>query len=358
MSDQDATAESDHPDTTAAGLRRRAFIKGATGAAVAGAMGVSSARSDRGEREDEADEREDEDETEAEHEREDDGASPALIAHRGFAGLYPENTVGAVEAASRGGTADSAPSQRADLIEIDVVPTADDDVVVFHDDRLAERDGGQRGLTDTSGVVWETSTDTVTDAEVLGSSETVPLLSDVLDAIPASVGVNVELKNPGSVDLEFAANLSGNALQTQKDIWQPFVADVLDVVDDHENHVIFSSFYEAALATTRDASEYPVAPLLWDSIEDGLAIARTYDAEAIHPPYNMIKGTPFFRDQYFTEGSDWTDIDLVSVAAREGRDVNVYTLDTWYQAEQLAAAGVDGLIADHSDLLRFGATTT
>ncbi|MCO8246549.1 glycerophosphodiester phosphodiesterase family protein [Haladaptatus sp. AB643] len=36
----------------------------------------------------------------------------------------------------------------------------------------------------------------------------------------------------------------------------------------------------------------------------------------------------------------------------EGREVNVYTFDTWYQAEQLAEAGVDGVIVNYPNLLR------
>lgn len=45
------------------------------------------------------------------------------------------------------------------------------------------------------------------------------------------------------------------------------------------------------------------------------------------------------------------DTDLLEIAHEEGREVNVYTLTTWYQAEQLAAAGVDGLVSDHPGLL-------
>ncbi len=323
----------------AASMKRRTFVAGAGAAAVGATFdaGTADARETSGG---------------ATHDRDD--ASPAIIAHRGYAGIYPENTVGAVAAASRGGRSDDAATRGADMIEIDVVPTGDGDVVVFHDSRLSERDGGERGLTDESGVVWETSTDVVTSAEVLRSGETVPLLTDVLDAIPPSVGVNVEFKNPGSFDLEFASKLSGEALEAQKDVWRPFTEDVLAIVDDYENDVLVSSFYEAALATVREQSTLPVAPLLWDSITDGLDIARTYDAEAVHPPYNMIQDTPFYADSYYTEGSDWADVDLLAVAHEEGRDVNVYTLGTWFQAERLAAAGVDGLIADYPGLLGFG----
>ena len=34
--------------------------------------------------------------------------------------------------------------------------------------------------------------------------------------------------------------------------------------------------------------------------------------------------------------------------------MNVYTLGTWYQAERLAAAGADGLIADYPNRLTDG----
>ncbi|WP_408958016.1 glycerophosphodiester phosphodiesterase [Natrinema sp. 74] len=342
-----------HPDTTGSALRRRAFIA-AAGASATGFAGAVSATPGRGNDHGDVDTgRDDGEETRGPGSQSGD---PNLIAHRGFAGLYPENTVGAVESASRGVPASFAPSRSADMIEIDVVPTADSDIVVFHDDRLAGRDGGERGLTDAEGVVWETDTETVTSAEVLESGETVPLLRTVFEAIPTDVGVNVELKNPGSFDVAFAESLSGDELEAQKSLWQPFVARVLNVVDDVDHEVLFSSFYEAALATTRDASEYPVAPLLWNSVRDGVEIARRYDAEAVHPPYHMIRGTPFYADRHHEEGADWAELDLLAVAHEENRDVNVFTLDTWYQAERLAAAGVDGLISDHADVLRFGAS--
>ncbi len=318
-------------------------MKGAGATAAGAALGVGTATADEEERD-----RETKSSTRSDEE-------PAVIAHRGFAGQYPENTVGAVELAARGGRGPAAARRGADMIEIDVVPTGDDDVVVFHDDRLSERDGGERGLTDADGVVWETPTEEVLDAEVLGSGETVPLLTDVMDAIPTGVAVNVEFKNPGSFDVRFAEKLDEDELAQQEEIWRPFTERVIDIVAEYDNEILVSSFYEAALSTVREAApEIPVAPLLWNSIEDGLEVARRYDAEAVHPPYNMIRDTPFFADPYYTEGP-WEGVDLLAVAHEEGREVNVYTLGTWYQAQELAAAGVDGLIVDYPGLLGFGA---
>jgi glycerophosphoryl diester phosphodiesterase len=295
-----------------------------------------------------------------------DDPDPRLIAHRGFAGESPENTVTAVERATEGGRsgtpgepsdAGGTPRRRPDWVEVDVMPTGDGDVVVIHDAALSGRDDG--GLTDATGVVWETDTATVTDAEVLDSGATVPLLADVLDAVPPDVGVNVELKNPGRRDLRPDEKLSGDALAARTAAWRPFVERVLAVAGGFESDLLFSSFCEGALAAVRAASSLPVAPLFAGSVADGLAIAREHNAAAVHPPVDAVRGTPFFDAARFGdpdgEGGDAGAADgpdVVAAAHGEGRAVNAWTVETWYQADRLAAAGVDGIIADYSTLLR------
>lgn len=204
--------------------------------------------------------------------------------------------------------------------------------MVFHDDGLSEREEG--GLTDVEGLVWETDPSTVTSAEVLESGQTIPTFEALMDAVPPEVGINIELKNRGSEDLEFAIDLAGDGLEAQKDLWRPFVRDVLDIASIYENDVLVISFYEAALAVTRElAPDVPIGVLPWDSIEFAVDIAREYDCEAIHPPYDMVQGTPFFDDGVYVDEPNYSDIDLLDVAHEEGRKVNVYTLTTWYQAE-------------------------
>lgn len=266
---------------------------------------------------------------------------PLLFAHRGFAGENPENTVAAVEAA--------AGVEATDRIEIDAMPTADGDPVVFHDAALSGRGGppgapDDRGLTDATGVVWETDTATVTAAEVLDSGETVPLLGEALDAVPPRVGVNVELKNPGRPPSALRPDeaLDPDALAERKAAWRPFVERVLEVAEGRANDLLVSSFHEGALAATREASAVPVAPLCSESVEDALEIARRYDATAVHPPIDAVPGTPFF------DASRFGDADVVAAARDAGRAVNAWTVETWYQTDRLAAAGVDGVIADYS----------
>lgn len=315
-------------------LDRRTFVAG-TGAAV-GTVALSGAASADGSDDSKTDDDENHDD---EH-----GDSPKIIAHRGFAGKYPENTVGAVKRSAKDG---------ADMIEIDIMLTADERVVVFHDDKLSSRDGGERGLTDMEGNLWEYTWEELKDAEVLESGETIPTLEQTLEAIPDDVGVNIEFKHPGATDLYFAQKLSDETLEQQKEKWRPITENALEIASGCGNDILVSSFYEAALAAVREEDpDVPVAFLFWDSIEEGLEITREYDCEAVHPPYNMVKGTPFFNDEYYVDaGTFEEDIDIVAEAHDEGRTVNTWTIQTWYQAEQLAAADVDGLIADYPDLL-------
>lgn len=59
----------------------------------------------------------------------------SVIAHRGFKGVYSENTVLAVREASK---------FDVEMIEVDVMPTKDDCVVAFHDERLSGCEGIER----------------------------------------------------------------------------------------------------------------------------------------------------------------------------------------------------------------------
>ncbi|MDS0293122.1 glycerophosphodiester phosphodiesterase [Halogeometricum luteum] len=268
---------------------------------------------------------------------------PTIIAHRGFAGVYPENTLGAVGRATWG--------DGADMIEIDVIPSKDGEVMVLHDPDLSSRDDGTRGLTDLDGYVWEYTAEELQEANVLQSGETVPTLAEVLDLVPDSVGVNIEFKNPDTTDIVTSGRLSDEELTERMETWRPLAEEALHVASQYDNEILVSSFAEAAIAVVRDIDHsVPVAYLFFGSIETGLEITRDYGCEAMHPPYDMIKGTPFFGDVY----GSYEDIDLVEIAREEDRTLNVWTVGTWYQAEQLAAAGVDGLIADYPNLLWSG----
>ena len=263
---------------------------------------------------------------------------PTVVAHRGFADIYPENTVSAFEFASEGWTDDAADRRRADWIELDVRPTADGEIVVFHDEELG-------GLTDADGVIYDQPAETVLSAEVLESGQTIPTLRESMEAIPPEIGVDVDIKT-GSGDVERGRV---DDTRSEREEWT-WLETVIDIATDYENELLFSTFWEGALATIRDvAPRIAVAYNFSESIEEGLAVTAEYDCETINPPLSMIQGTPFFEENEFE------DIDLVRVAHELGVPVNVWTINTWYECERLLDAGVDGLIMDYSELLRWGA---
>jgi len=239
-----------------------------------------------------------------------------VIAHRGFAGVNPENTVGAVRAAT----------PRADRVEIDVVACADGTPVVFHDPRL---DSGpeSRGVTDGTGAVADLSPDAVTAATVLGSGERVPTLARVCAS--TTVPLNVELKHPGR-EPEPRGSLPPADRAAARERWRPFVDRVLTALDDRD--VRFSSFYEGALAAVRERdATVPLAPLCVD-LSIGSELAARYDAGTIHPSLAAVRAAD---------------------AVPTDRTVNVWTIRTWHEAREAVAAGADGLIADYPGLTQW-----
>jgi glycerophosphoryl diester phosphodiesterase len=239
------------------------------------------------------------------------------IAHRGFAGVAPENTVGAVRSAADAGVT---------AVEVDIVACADGTPVVFHDARLDDEDGA-RGLTDGSGAVADLSPDVVTAAEVLASGERVPTLDRLL--AETATPLNVELKRP------VAAPGPRGTLPTAdraaaRERWQPFVDRVLDRLDGRA--VLFSSFHEGALAAVRKRSTTArLAPVCTD-LATGRTLATRYDAEAIHPSLSAVRDAGSLPDD---------------------RDTNVWTVRTWREAREARRTGADGLIADYPGLTRW-----
>lgn len=241
------------------------------------------------------------------------------IAHRGFAGLAPENTVRAAKRAVAAG---------ADGIECDVRATADGTPVVFHDDHLGTEG---RGITDRTGAVHASATDYVTSARVLGTAATVPTLAAFADAVPASITLHVELKRPGEADRRVGP-LDDAARDDRQVAWKPFVDRVRAVLRAHEGPVVYSSFHEGALAAVRATDpDTAVAPLAID-IKPAVQMADHLDTAMIHP---SVEG-------------------LATGDPPAGYTVNAWTARTWQDARDASHAGAHGLIADYPGLWKGG----
>lgn len=274
-----------------------------------------------------------------------------LIAHRGFAGAYPENTLTAVRQVTDAAVAGAGSGSTADAIEIDVRQCGSGEPVVFHDvylDRLTDAAGAMADRT-----IWETPLKDLRRLEVLRTGEPVPLLSEMLATIPPHVDVTVELKNPGTTPARSYCELPASQADGYERAWESFVTSVLDVLDGFDHDVLVTASFEGALRAMREVD--PTVPLgyyFWDSIDTGLEITRRYDCEAVCPPRTMVPGTSFFNDAYGDlPAGGFEGRDIVGIAHEEGRTVDAWTIDTWQQAVELRAAGVDGLLCDYPGLL-------
>ena len=174
-------------------------------------------------------------------------------------------------------------------------------------------------------------------ARVLGTDECVPLLSDLLSAVPEGVTVNIELKNPGSDDIRPGEALGGAPRRQASRRWTPFVRSVLAVTDRFDHDVVFSSFCEGALAALADSASTDTTAALVapNCVDAGATVAARYEVDAIHPPVDVFQRDP----------------SLAATAADLGADCNVWTVRTWLDARDALAAGADGIIADYPGLV-------
>ncbi|ETS13508.1 hypothetical protein Q648_00039 [Bartonella quintana JK 12] len=110
-----------------------------------------------------------------------------IVAHRGGAHLYPENTLSAFRHAIALGV---------DEIECDVHLLKSGEVVVFHDFHLEQ-------LVGKKGYIHEIDNETRKRLFVKGSTEAPPLLEEVLDLLGATnIAMHLEIKTCGEVERE------------------------------------------------------------------------------------------------------------------------------------------------------------
>jgi glycerophosphoryl diester phosphodiesterase len=213
-----------------------------------------------------------------------------IIGHRGCRNNQPENTIAAVTAAG----------PHVDMVEVDIQRCVSGEIVVFHDDTLDD-------LTDATGPVSQTTYSELSALTINDSDEHIPTLAELIDALPAGVGINVELKHTG------------------------MVGDVMPLVTDIDEQVIISSFEAEALKPVIDTS-VPTAYLSMGS-DGAVEKAAELGCEFIHPHHEK------------------TDESLIDRAHASGLEVNAWTVPSESEARRLLTAGVDGVIVDTWEII-------
>ena len=221
-----------------------------------------------------------------------------VIGHRGAAGLAPENTLASFAYAVHLGV---------DAIELDVHLSADQHLVVIHDERVDRTTNGNGTVADAPLAALR-----MLDA---GAGERGPTLDEVLEAVPGHVAVNIELKGRGTA------------------------RPVARAVAARERPLLVSAFDHGELARFHSlCPTIPCAPLLGRWRQDVLDTARALGAWSVNLADHI---------------ADRTTVDAIRA---NGCQCLVYTVNDVERAAALRAMGVGGVFSDFPDrLLGLGA---
>jgi glycerophosphoryl diester phosphodiesterase len=252
------------------------------------------------------------------------GPLPLTFAHRGGAGLWPENTLEAFRGAIELGCTH---------IETDVRMTRDGEIVVFHDEAL-ERTTNGTGRVSAHTLAqlrrldagYRFSPDRVSFPR-RGQGLVIPTLAEVV-ALSERVRFNVEIKERGPFDLPRALFrfIESRALADR------FVI----AAERHELMRAFRRLCQGRIATSASRRE---CLQFWFASRLRLTGFLRLPYQALQIPVTAGKLT------VVTPG-------LLDAAHREGLAVHVWTIDERAEMLRLLDLGVDGLMSDHPDRLR------
>ena len=253
---------------------------------------------------------------------------PLVMAHRGGAGLWPENTMHAFAQAATLGV---------DVLEMDLHATADGALVIIHDstvDRTTNGAGAVNALTLAelkrldAGYRW--TNDGGRTFPFRGRSVTVPTLHEVLDEFPQA-RLNVDIKgSPGPSHVKnFCRSLRESRATASVNVasfnWQTL-----------------AEFRKECPEVTTSASFDEVLALLSDAQageRQGTAIDK-----ASQPPRAVQVPESAGGRQLLTA-------ELVEAAHRRGLEVHVWTINDEAGMQRMIKLGVDGIITDRPDKL-------
>ena len=245
-----------------------------------------------------------------------------VIAHRGGAGLWPENTLFAFRNAIEAG---------ADALEFDVHATRDGELVVLHDATVDR-------TTDGSGRVDEMSREALQELDAgygwtadggasypyRGKGLKVPLLEEVLQTLPDTRMI-IELKDVTDAARERFSEVIAKSPYPERKVIASFQGESVKYIRDNN----------PGIATSSTAGE---VLLFWVLNTARLGFAFVPRGETMQVP-------PMFQDLTLVSTR------FVSGAHRHNVHVYVWTINEEADMKRHIEHGVDGIITDYPDRL-------
>ncbi|WP_198664260.1 glycerophosphodiester phosphodiesterase [Jiangella endophytica] len=230
-------------------------------------------------------------------------STPAVVAHRGYSSVAPENTLAAVESALRSG---------ADYVEVDVASSSDGVPIILHDNTLDRTTDGTGALPSvTSDYIDGLDAGSWFSSAFLG--QPVPTLLDVLELMKGRAPVLLlEVKGPETyAELEVVVGQLREQGLIEQTILQSFDVQVLRDV-----RAIEPELRLGLLRSSLDA--------------DPVAVAQDLGVIAYNPAWTALQ----------TRTDVVEDLHAAEIA------VMPYTIDDPQQWAILRDLGVDGVITN------------
>lgn len=247
--------------------------------------------------------------------------SPIVIAHRGGAGLRPENTMLAFS---------NAVTLGVDLLELDVHRTTDDQLVIIHDDTLERTTNGTGNVNEKTlselqqldaGYSW--SADDGKTFPYRGQGVIIPTLEELFTAYP-TMAMNIEIKGSNP---EIAEELCQMIRQHHK-----------------ENSVLVASFNKKPLDNFRQICPEIATTAAEDEV-------RSFFYLFLVRLSYLYKNDRMLALQLPEEGGGFKLLtkELINAAHERGIRVDAWTINESADIERLLPLGLDGIITDYPD---------
>lgn len=235
---------------------------------------------------------------------------PPVFAHRGASLYAPENTMAAFT---------KAKSLGIRWLEFDVMLSADEQLVVIHDETIDR-------TTDGSGYVSDYTYDQLSELDAgfwfapLFTGEKIPLLSDVLQW----------MKNQ-----RMCANVEIKALPGKEKITAKLVLDTLEHYESKNNlPLLLSSFSIDTLYSVRELDSLcNLGLLMHEWIPNWEVICDELKCVSVNPNEKIVNQ------------------DLIQKFKSTGRSVFCYTVNDKSRAKELFSWGVDAVYSDCPDVI-------
>lgn len=235
-----------------------------------------------------------------------------VIAHRGFSGIAPENTIASFQKAIDVG---------ADMIEFDVSLSKDNFPMVIHDKTINRTTNGKGKVSDFTLQQLKTF-DAGSWYKAKFNDEKIPTLEEVILLSKDKIMLNIEIKK---YSVKRAIKIDGLEYKIVK------MLEEYDMI----SQVLISSFSRVAIQRIKEFnSDIPTALLYRFGINR--ALIKLFDKSGI---YSFNQGKRFFSKKALND------------IHNSGIKLNLYTVNQKREMKKFINLGVDGIITNHPDKL-------